>query len=209
MNSVVSHDAWSPGVQVNNSLTGEVGTSVDAIALRWICANGMVDVWNTSGRWNRRTGDQDEIYDWARAAVDEILGGYDELFPLVDSLNHIHLQDQTASTIAALFDRYGIPRAVRAEITDNLVNSTDNSVYGVMNAITQAANNPELSPNVVGMVMATGGRLAREFGNSKLVFESVTAGENLDLSGRQSINIEGRDIAVSYTHLTLPTIYSV
>jgi hypothetical protein len=81
------NDTWSMGVQIRNSLTGASQTSLEGYLFRWVCTNGQIDTRASSGVWTRRpTATEDEVYAWARQAVDEALSGLDGAFDAVQSL---------------------------------------------------------------------------------------------------------------------------
>jgi hypothetical protein len=146
---IVSHrhtddnpDNWSIGVQLKNSLVGEIPTSASGYMFAWWCTNGAITQHAASGNWSRRTGGQgNEVYDWARNAVDEILGGLEHELDAVEALTQMTVpQDEFHDTVDALFSEYKVPRDARQLIIDELVANDDLSMYGIMQAITQSAN---------------------------------------------------------------------
>lgn len=154
-------DSWSTGVQVYNSLVGEKPTSLSGYLFAWWCTNGAISTHASSGNYNRRTqgGTQDELLEWAQASVDEILGGLEHEFDAIEELTTVKLGDDVSGTLTDIFTMYKVPVAMREQIILSLVESEDNSMYGVMNAITQAANGDGVHDHVRQTLMEIGGNL--------------------------------------------------
>jgi len=200
--SDVKADDWSVGVQICNSLTGEEVTSVKGYLFSWWCDNGCTHDVASSGAWSRRVNDDSDVYDWARAAVDEVLGGLEYELDAVESLVDIPARDHVVSTVEGLFERYRIPAGVRSDIVNALSESGDLSMYGIMQAVTQAANEENMSHSTRNKIFAAGGRIAYDYGsNARLVFESVAPGENLDLQGEVVITAHDRAIPTRISKL--------
>lgn len=136
-------DRWWGGMQFTNSMTAEAQTQVEAFMFRQRCTNGYIDTIGDRGRWSRKSGGQDEasVLAWAREAVDEALSGFDGIFERVQSLVGIRLDPNTVrDTALDLFERYRIPQGARTRIIENLVETDQLNMYGLTNAVTQAAN---------------------------------------------------------------------
>jgi len=59
-----------------------------------------------------------------------------------------------------VFDQFRLPARSRSRVIDGLVESDDLSMYAVLNAVTQAANDAE-NPEEAQVLMSTGGDLAQ------------------------------------------------
>jgi hypothetical protein len=155
------NDTWSMGVQIRNSLTGASQTSLEGYLFRWVCTNGQIDTRASSGVWTRRpTATEDEVYAWARQAVDEALSGLDGAFDAVQSLTGLHIEGSLADTLRDVFEHYRIPITQRAKII-KLIEEHPGEVtmYVIMNAITQVANETGLEASTVDSLMRVGGDL--------------------------------------------------
>ena len=77
---------WSAGIQLRNSLAGTEQTALDGYLFRWWCTNGCTDTIAEVSALNRRQSPSpEEAYEWAREAVNEILGGLEGSFDAVQS----------------------------------------------------------------------------------------------------------------------------
>lgn len=170
-------DNWSAGVQIGNSLIGASPTSLKGYLFRWWCTNGCITTRSESGSWNRRRGGQgEEVYEWARHAVDEILGGLEHEFEAIEVMaNTAVREDDLNDVLADLFDRYRVPLAARGPVIEEMVNTDDLTMYGVMQAITQAANHVEsnggdLPDHMSERLMTVGGDLPRAYADGTTAF---------------------------------------
>lgn len=153
-------DNWSLGIQFLNSLIGESQTSFDGYMFRWLCTNGAIDTFANSSKWSRKSGGQgEEIYEWARAAVDEVFEGLEHSLDLVQATTEISIDGEVNDVLKEVFDTYAIPGAARQLVVNNMVETDDLSMYGVMQAITAAANSADVDPNHVLGLMQAGGSL--------------------------------------------------
>lgn len=154
-------DEWCTGVQLKNSLTGVTQTSLEGYLFRWTCTNGQIDARANSGVWTRRpTATEDEVYAWARQAVDEVLGGLETSLDAVQSLTSLHIDGSLSDTLRDVFEHYRIPIGQRGKII-KLIEDYDGEVtmYVIMNAITQTANEQGLEAATVDGLMRAGGDL--------------------------------------------------
>ena len=161
-------DTWSTGLVLNNSLTGEVATSQQGYLFRWWCTNGATST-HASGHYNRRIlGQGDEVFEWARAAVEDILGGLEHEFEALEELANTPIpnidtnpDDAVSLALTDLFETYKVPVSAREAVIDNMVNSDDFTMYGLMQSVTQAANSEDLSEPLRARLMDIGGDLPR------------------------------------------------
>lgn len=154
-------DTWSVGLQLKNSLIGEERTSIDGYLFRWKCTNGQIDTHNTSGVWRRTGGGKDsEVYEWARTAVDDVLGGLEPALDAVQDMVDIPIEGQANDVLRDVFTHYRVPLPERAKIIENMVDASGQlNMYSVMAAITQVANDTEMEPSHVENLMRMGGDL--------------------------------------------------
>jgi hypothetical protein len=154
-------DNWSMGLQVKNSITGVDKTAVQGYLFAWWCTNGAIDTFADSGEWSRRSGGQseEEVYAWAREAVDDVLGGLEHSLDKVQSLTDIEVEGEASDVLRDVFEQYRIPTSERRAIIDNMVNSTSLTMYDVMQAVTAAANGQDMTPAHAELLMQVGGDL--------------------------------------------------
>lgn len=158
----VEDDRWSVGLQLTNSLTGEHPTDLSGYMFRYWCANGAIDIHSGAGRWSRRHGgsDSEEVYAWARQAVDEVFTGLEGSLDAVQRLADTPVRGDAADVLRELFERYRLPASDRDRIMRPLLDEESLTQYHIMNAITQAANGHE-SPDQMMRLMEMGGSLPR------------------------------------------------
>jgi hypothetical protein len=136
-----------------------VPTSLQGYLFRYWCANGATDTHTTSGTWSRKHGQGDEVYDWARAAVDDVLGGLEHTLDRVQDMADTSIQGETAAVLGAVFEHYRVPAAQRQSITAAMVDVSTLTEYTLMQAITAAANTVDLPAGVVDHLLRAGGNL--------------------------------------------------
>lgn len=160
-NTGIDDDAWSVGVQVRNSLIGASQTDISGYLFRWWCTNGAIDTLAHSGTWSRKSSGQgDEVYDWAYEAVTSIANSLEtHSLDAVQALTEIPIAGEAGEVLRDVFTQYRIPVRERETIIENMVESENLTMYAVMQAVTQAANNPALSPQHVESLMRAGGDL--------------------------------------------------
>ncbi len=153
------NDSWSVGVEIRNSLVGEHPTSIEGYLFRYWCTNGCTDTHSSSGTWSRRAGQGGEVYEWARSAVDGVLGGLEHSLDDVQAMADTSIQGETVDVLRDMFEQYKIPVPQRDQIINSMVDETNLTMYSLMQAVTSAANNPELDPVLVNRLMMVGGDL--------------------------------------------------
>jgi hypothetical protein len=154
-------DTWSIGIQVKNSLTGDEKTSIEGYLFRWWCTNGATDTRANSGAWTRRgSGSEAEVYEWARATVDEVLGGLEPALDAVQALVDIPVEGEATEVLRDVFTHYRVPLPERTRIIENMLDSGGGlTMYSIMAAITQVANDAEIDPGHVDNLLRMGGDL--------------------------------------------------
>jgi hypothetical protein len=145
---------------MRNSIVGEKPLSLRGYLFAWVCTNGATSVHASSGNYNRRTmGQGEEVYDWARGQVDAILGGLEHELDAVTELTTVQLDGGVSQVMQSMFERYRVPLASRQQVIENLVDSDDLTAYGLMAAVTQAANVDSLPFGQVASLLEIGGDL--------------------------------------------------
>lgn len=156
----VPDDIWSVGVQLTNSLAGAIPTSIEGYLFRWWCTNGAIDTRNSSGGLRRQGRDNDEVYAWARTAVDEVLGGLEPSLDAVQNMVGIPIEGDADHVLRDVFSHYQVALPVRAKVIELLTaDTTDRTMYSVMAAITQVANEHGLEPGHIENLLRMGGDL--------------------------------------------------
>lgn len=154
-------DAWSVGIQLKNSLTGKKQTEINGYLFRWWCTNGAIDTRMASGVWSRKqSGQGDEVYAWARTAVDEVLGGLESSLDSVQALVGQDISGEVNDVLRDVFGHYKIPVQLRDQVIANMVEADNLNMYTLMNAITVLANQPDLDAFHAESLMRAGGDIA-------------------------------------------------
>ncbi len=161
-NSGTDNDTWSTGIQLVNSLTGLEQTQVNGYLFRYWCTNGAIDTRSTANSvWSRRgaVGQGDQVFEWARDAVDEVLGGLEGSLDAVQAMTEMSIEGTAVEALRDVFTTYRIPTAHRNRILNTMVNEDNLTMYSLMQAVTEAANVADLSPVDVERLMRAGGDL--------------------------------------------------
>lgn len=157
----IADDTWSAGLQFKNSLTGLKQTALDAYLFRWWCTNGAIDTLPGSGGFARRGTTQEDVLLWARDAVDEILGGLEHTLDEVQEMVAIPVTGDVTAVLADLFTRHSLPVKQQKSIIAAMADTDDMTMYGLMQAATQAANGEGMDPRSVESLMRMGGHIVR------------------------------------------------
>ena len=156
-------DEWSLGIQITNSLMGDPETrlNVSGYLFAWWCTNGAISTHATSGNYNRRVQGQDltEVVEWVGSSVDAIFTDLEPELDSIEALTDLTLEGELNDTVADVFKQLKVPVPARKGVIDALVESDDFTAYGLMQAITQAANDPTITDHVLENTMRVGGIL--------------------------------------------------
>lgn len=158
-NTAVEGDIWSAGIHLSNSLTGTTPTSIEGYLFRYWCTNGCTTMNTDIGKWNRRHGQGEDVYEWARATVDEIFQGMSIQFDAVQALTALDVGENLLDVIHTIFDDFNVPVSQRAAIIDNLTMIEHLTMYEIMQAITAAANGADVKPTNADRLMRIGGAI--------------------------------------------------
>jgi hypothetical protein len=176
-------DEWAGGVHLTNSLIGKSQTKLETYLFRWWCTNGATTTMENVGQVFSRRGDHGDldVYAWAQAAVDDVLGGFEDQFDLIQALTNLNLGSNTGEVVAEIFDTFRVPVTQRRHvlnILEDVERTPELNMYVVMNAITQTANEPGLSEDRIDKILRIGGAVPGATFNSlkaKLWDEGHTA----------------------------------
>lgn len=158
-----SEDVWMAGVHLSNSIVGKKQTSLEAYLFRWWCTNGATTFLEGIGNWSRRSnGQQEDVYEWARESVDEILGGLEYRFDQVQALTQLNVAGNTADVLREIFREYEVPISQRDTIAARLLEAETLTMYSIMQAITQVANEADMEDRRRDRLMRIGGALPTE-----------------------------------------------
>lgn len=154
----IDDDEWSMGMQFKNSLIGAKPTELNGYLFRWWCTNGAIDTHAATGAFSRRSADND-VYEWARQAVDQVLGGLEDSLKQVQSLVNIPIEGPAKQSLADVFALYKVPSNLRDKVMEQMADMTELNMYSVMQAITSTANEVDMSFGQIEMMMRAGGDL--------------------------------------------------
>ena len=159
--SRIADDTWSTGINFRNSLIGLKPPQLDGYLFRWWCTNGCYDTMSTMTAPRRQIKDQADAIEWAKFAVDEVLGGLETTLDGVQELTGIPVEGDVAVVLSDLFVQHGVPKAERTRVLNSMADlGGELNMYDVQNAITSAANMDGLSPRTVDILLSTGGHVA-------------------------------------------------
>lgn len=158
-----STDVWLAGIHLSNSLIGKKQTALESYMFRWWCTNGATTMQDDVGVWSRRVdGQQENVYDWARDTVDDILGGMEYRFDQVQALTQLNVSGNVADVLREIFAQYEVPVSQRDQIMAALLESENLTMYSIMNAITSIANEDGLEARRADRLMRIGGAIPTE-----------------------------------------------
>lgn len=157
-------DEWAGGIHLTNSLIGKSLTKMETYLFRWWCTNGCTTTLENVGtKFSRRGehGDAD-VYEWARTAVDDVLGGLEDQFDLIQALTSLQLEGNVREVVGEIFDSFRVPLTQRKSVIARL-NDPDQTpelnMYTLMNIITETANEPGLSEDRIDKILRIGGAI--------------------------------------------------
>lgn len=156
-----AQDDWCAGIHLSNSLMGKSSTSVEAYLFRWWCTNGAINTISSLGKWDRRVKRTEDfsIFDWASDVTGEILDRTSEIFDHVQSLADLVVNDPQ-SALAELFAQYNLPARQQTRIMESVIGLRSVTMYSLMQAITESANDPELDHSDVDRLLRIGGEIS-------------------------------------------------
>lgn len=157
----IDDDNWFVGLNLFNSLTGKGKTSINGYLFRWWCTNGAIDTKAASGTWTRSAGEDGlDVYDWARETVRTVLEPMEGSAHRLQEMAHMSIEGDVVQTLQDLFDDYKLPARDQKRVVDQMVEEDNLTMYHLMQAITNAANDVT-DPNEQAKLMSVGGDLTR------------------------------------------------
>jgi hypothetical protein len=156
----VDEDEWLIGLNIYNSLTGKGKTSVNGYLFRWWCTNGAIDTKASSGTWTRNSYEEGkDVYDWAREVVNSVLDPMEESKVMLQDMAHTPIGDDINQILLDLFEDYTLPARDRKRIIENMVEEDNLTMYALMQAVTNVANDESMDPMEQARLMSVGGDL--------------------------------------------------
>jgi hypothetical protein len=154
-----TNDQWSYGLDVQNSLTASAPLRLRGYLFDWSNHGGCTSSHSTTGAYSRKgTPSEDDALQW----LEDAFAGADDLkheFDALPKLTTINLEGEINTALREIFEKYKVPKTVRQDVINGIYASEDLSMYGVLGAITEAANNPELTHQEVNRLLEIGGDL--------------------------------------------------
>ncbi len=157
----VAEDEWSTGIVIKNSLNGRGKTGVDGYLFRWVCSNGAVDVRNPyGGNWVRKQHvPNDGVYDWVQETAGNVLDNIGTSLDAVQAMVEVPIEGNVADTLKDIFQYYKVRVTDRPKIIELLSHAQRLTMYEVMQAITQVANDPANEQQFIESLQRLGGEL--------------------------------------------------
>lgn len=154
-----ANDLWSYGVDVQNSLTATGPLRVRGYLFNWANHGGCTSGHSTTGTYSRKgTPSEEDALQW----LEDAFHGADDLkheFDALPKLTKIDLEGELNMALREIFEKYKVPKTVRQDVINVVYASEDLTMYGVLGAITEAANNPELTHQEINRLLEIGGDL--------------------------------------------------
>lgn len=129
----------------------------------WWCTNGAIATHGASTKFDRRSSHDDDWLLWVQESMDDMLVDTPKQLDDIQSLTEVNLKGELSDAAESVFKRYKIPRQARSAVLSNLVESDDWTAYGLMNAVTQAANPVDTPETIRNVLFRAGGDMAVAF----------------------------------------------
>ena len=163
-------DVTVGGLYFTGSLLGAGKTELALYTDRVACSNGMVSPAG-SARFrmgNAADGDEadgpmDRMLEWLTTTAQSLTTtAMDHEFARIQHLTeHVVDADHIGTTMADIFSRFSIPATMHAAIHEALAEEQDGTMYGIVQAITRAAQHaPQLTPRQRLSLMRNGGEVS-------------------------------------------------
>lgn len=157
-------DEWSPGVQIVNSLTGAVPTQVGGYQFDWQDEAGVLPH-HTVAQWNRKSmgQDYDALAEFMEIGTDDVFSSFDHEWDVLGGTVSEKIKpDNLSLVLADTFLTYNVPMKARTGVMESLLTNGDLSFYGLVNAVSEQANAPEMPTLTVSKIMGIAGALATD-----------------------------------------------
>lgn len=158
-------DSWNFGLSVNHSVTAKFPTVAEGYMFAWWCTNGAIATHGASSKYDRRShaDDAEEFSEWFNRVTEDIVADTPRELETIQTLTSVNLKGEMSEAAEEVFKRYKVPTQSREAVIAALVDSDDWSAYGLMNAVTQAANPSGTDERVRNLLMRAGGDMAVAF----------------------------------------------
>lgn len=152
-------DVVRAGVNMMNSLTNQLHTEVSPFVYRLFCANRMVTplVGGSGDGFRYDPKAEGAPTEWLATMIDEIGKQFDPLFEHLDSAAVKDLPDPEMALTAQLGH---VPGTLREAVLEAYKEEPTPTVWGVVNALTRAANGDEVDGRFRRRVQSHAGTLA-------------------------------------------------
>ena len=148
------------GVSVVNSLSMEHSLEVSGYIHRLICTNGMIST-DYTYRYNKNRS-PDTAPEWLHDVVTDAFESVDTQVSRLRELKSQNFDGHLSDSMQSIFSDFSVPRGYREEITHRVINENADSIYDVMNVITDiASNDTEVAedPELAARLMRVGGQI--------------------------------------------------
>jgi hypothetical protein len=153
-------DLWSYGVDVTNSLTAEAPLEIRGYLFNWWNHAGNTSTHATTGRYSRKgSPTEDGALEWLEESFSHVFADLAHEFVSVSKLPQIDVEGEITPALREIFEKYKVPAKPREDVINLIYSSEDLTMYGVLSAITEAANNPQLTHQDVNRLLQIGGDL--------------------------------------------------
>lgn len=159
-----AEDEWSPGVQIVNSITGAVPTQVSGYQFDWSDEAGILPH-HSVAQWNRKSMGQEfsALAEFMEVGTDDIFASFDHEWDVLGGTVSEKIKpDNLSLVLADTFLTYNVPMKARTGVMESLLTNGDLSFYGLVNAVSEQANTPEMPTLTVSKIMGIAGALATD-----------------------------------------------
>jgi hypothetical protein len=159
-----AEDTWTPGVQISNSLTGAIPTQVSGYQFDWQDEAGVIPQ-HSVAQWNRKSMGQDfdSVLEFLETGTEDIVNSFNHEWEVLGGTVPEKIkQDNLSLVLADTFLTYNVPMKARTGVMESLVVNGDLSFYGLVNAVSEQANLPEMPTLTVSKIMSIAGALATD-----------------------------------------------
>ena len=164
-----SQDILHSGIDIRNSEVGAAAVSIGAMVYRTICLNGLI---MSGGKWeySRKHVGKNDITQVIRNAYNKALTTSRQAKDSFDGMRGIKVS-KPVETLETIAKRYSFTSEQERAIKEAFYIEPDNTMFGVVNALTRAGNNTTLTVDSRHSLQKTGGRITElvSAGNGKWI----------------------------------------
>lgn len=166
-------DILLTGINIRTSVLGKKPLLVSGVIARDYHYNSMISETNLD-QWNRKSvkvGSMDDmtddnsydVYDWIKDVTADLIRNSDNDRVNVKRLANIEVGDHSTAVQTDIFNKFSIPAKAQGAIRLAFSEEPDATLLSMWNAITSAANNPEIAEKValIRKLREAGGSVAQ------------------------------------------------